>query len=141
MSQYAEKRYVLEAEKAVNKYLQLCRDIIYSDGPLSYIRSNNILYRESIDNLPDDITNLRGVCGYFYEHDITALENVNRYITQKFQSLCYFGISKDILQEWVNKNDLQGIDRIVPFGKSMDITEIWDGYDIIRFGSRVISII
>lgn len=141
VSQYAEKRYVLEAEKAVNKYLQLCRNIINSDTPLSYSRPNNILYRESIDSLPDDIINLRGVCGYFYEHDITELENINQYITPKFQTLCYFGISKDILREWVNNNALHGIDRIVPFGKSMDITEIWDGYDIIRFGSRVISII
>ena len=34
-----------------------------------------------------------------------------------------------------------GIDRIVPMGKSMDFSLIWDGYDLIRQMSRRITIL
>ena len=33
-------------------------------------------------------------------------------------------------------NNLRGLDRIVPIGKSMDMDIIWDGYDVINQLSR-----
>lgn len=140
VAQTAEKKYLLQEESAVNKYMQLCRDIINSDSKPLVHRDGNILYRVHPDSLPEDITELRGNCGYFYEHDIRQLSDITPYITAKFQTLCCFGADKEELTSWASGGELQGIDRIVPFGKSLDIMEIWDGYDIIRFGSRIVDI-
>lgn len=140
VAQTAEKKYLLQEESAVNKYMQLCRDIINSDNKPTVHRDGNILYRVQPDSLPDDITELRGNCGYFYEYDIRRLSDITPYVSAKFQTLCCFGADKKELTSWASGGELQGIDRIVPFGKSLDIMEIWDGYDIIRFGSRIVDI-
>ena len=34
---------------------------------------------------------------------------------------------------------IRGIDRVVPIGKTLDISTIWDGYDIISQLSRYIK--
>ena len=62
------------------------------------------------------------------------------YINNKYQTLTYFGISKDILKNFVLKNQLEGIDRIVPIGQALDISFFWDGYDLNRTLSRVVDI-
>lgn len=138
---YASHRYELQAESAVNKYTQLCRDILNSDRKVHSERKTSLLYRVIPDSLPDDITMCRGTCGYFYEHDISSLDDIDRYVTQKFQTVCAYGIDRQELYDWIVRAELPGVDRIVPFGKSLDIGEIWDGYDIIRFGSRIVSIV
>ena len=38
------------------------------------------------------------------------------------------------------KNNLSGIDRVVPLGKDLDISAIWDGYDVIESLSRIINL-
>ena len=37
-------------------------------------------------------------------------------------------------------SNLLGIDRFVPIGKSLEIDMIWDGYDVVKSLSRVISL-
>ncbi len=39
------------------------------------------------------------------------------------------------------KNNLIGIDRIVPIGNALDIDFNWDGYDLIRSLSRLVVIV
>ena len=55
--------------------------------------------------------------------------------------MSYFGFKKNELQNFVYKNNLSGIDRIVPIGKALDIDFNWDGYDLIRSLSRLVTII
>ena len=38
------------------------------------------------------------------------------------------------------KNHWTGIDRIVPFGKTLDVGTYWDGYDIVASLSRIIGV-
>lgn len=136
----AEAKYELQAEPAVNKYMQLCRDLIESGEQPKISRCGNLLYHLELSELPEDITKLRGSCGYFYEHDINSLDEISKYITPRFQTVCQFGVDVQSLTDWVAAGDMQGIDRIVPFGKSLDIMEVWDGYDIIRSCSRIVDI-
>ena len=44
------------------------------------------------------------------------------------------------IQDFVMTSRPRGIDRIVPIGKTMDFSLVWDGYDLIRSLSREISI-
>ena len=61
-------------------------------------------------------------------------------INNKFQTLAHYGLSRTQLKELVLKNNITGIDRIVPLGRALDMSIIWDGYDVVSYLSRVIDI-
>ena len=54
------------------------------------------------------------------------------------QTITYYGIDEDEFKEFLEECRPVGVDRIVPIGKSMDFTLIWDGYDLIRQMSRIV---
>ncbi len=83
---------------------------------------------------------LRGRFGLFYEYSASSLEQLAPAVGTKFQTLTYFGFDKEHLAAFIAQNRLRGIDRIVPIGRALDISVIWDGYDIVRSLSRVIDI-
>lgn len=136
----AEAKYFLQPSSAVDKYAQLCAEAAAS-LPIRYAaRMGNMTYRIELSALPEDLTGLRGKCGYFYEYDIASLGELSPYITEKFQTVTYFGLDPLALRQWVLDEKLRGIDRVVPVGKAMDIDVIWDGCDIVRALSRIVSV-
>jgi hypothetical protein len=60
-------------------------------------------------------------------------------VTDRWQTVTYYGADKNALRDFVIKNSLRGIDRIVPVGSALDIGVVWDGYDIVRALSRVVD--
>ena len=89
--------------------------------------------------MPDDIYSFRGNCGYFFEYDAKELSEIIHIISNKFQTLTYFGLNKLSLKDFVIDNKLNGIDRIVPIGQSLDISLNWDGFGVIESLSRIID--
>ena len=83
---------------------------------------------------------MRGKWGFFYEYETRNLNAIAKFINKKYQTLTYFGLEKSILTNFVIKNNLKGVDRIVPIGQSQDINFFWDGYDINKILTRVIDI-
>lgn len=136
---YAKPRYNLQTAFSVDKYTKMCQDAIDKPELAKGLRIENLIYRAVLKELPKDITNIRGNCGYFYEYDLKNRDELIGVITEKFQTITYFGVEPAELQDWVIKNQLRGIDRIVPVGKSLDIDVVWDGYDIIGMLSRIIE--
>ena len=61
-------------------------------------------------------------------------------IDDKFQTLTHYGMKDKLLRDFVIKNHLKGIDRIVPIGKALDMSHIWDGVDLIKIMSRIVKI-
>jgi len=43
--------------------------------------------------------------------------------------------------EYLNNNNIRGVDRIVPIGRTMDMSFYWDGYDLKNILTRVIEIV
>ena len=74
------------------------------------------------------------------EYDMDDINSIAHIINNKYQTLTYFGVDKSELLDFVVKNRLSGIDRIVPVGQALDIGIIWDGYDIVRSLSRIIDV-
>lgn len=135
----AEANYALQPSAAMDKYVRLCGDAAGGLPIRRAVRRGNMAYRVELSSLPADITALRGQCGYFYEYDLASLRELSPHITEKLQTVTCFGIAPDALRRWVLDERLCGVDRIVPVGKAMDIGVIWDGYDIVRALSRVVS--
>ena len=46
----------------------------------------------------------------------------------------------DFLYESILRMNVLGIDRIVPIGNALQISHIWDGFDIINILSRTVDI-
>lgn len=138
--EYAKQKYPLQAASCVDKYTKLCMDAVLMTESKKSKRMENLLYRVTLKELPEDITQLRGSCGYFYEYELQQYEELLPFITEKFQTVTYFGINPVELQEFVINNQVRGIDRIVPVGKALDIDVIWDGYDIVGMLSRIVEV-
>lgn len=77
--------------------------------------------------------------GTFKEINLNNLNQLSKYVSDKLQTLTYYGIEFDFIRKFIIKNKLKGIDRIVPIGRAFDLTPEWDGVDIIATLSRTIS--
>jgi hypothetical protein len=136
---YASQNYQMQAALAVDKYVQVCKDIITFEN-MTALQRDDLLYRISFLSLPNiDLTKLRGKGGYFYEYSIENFTELSPFITEKYQTITYYGIAPETIQTWITENRLRGIDRIVPIGAAMDIGLVWDGYNLIYTLSREIS--
>ena len=139
LEQHTRKKYTIENITTVDKYTKLCQTAIEINVPFKFKNYDNYIYRVSLKKIPINIDEFRGNCGFIYEYDILNLDEIRHIINKKYQTMTYFGVDKKLLVEFVIKNKLIGIDRIVPIGKALDIDLIWDGYDIISSMSRTIS--
>lgn len=138
--QIVKEKYKLQAAVGMDKYTHIFEDIL-SGVPISRIKKEtNFLYRVELSQLSGELTELRGKGGYFYEYALNNLEEIIPFITDKFQTLAYFGIEPEQLQNFVIENRLRGIDRIVPVGKAMEIDILWDGFDLATALSRIVDV-
>ena len=90
--------------------------------------------------MPKGIEEHRGRHGFFFETTDNDSSQLLSIINEKYQTLTYFGVDPRSILSLVLESGVTGIDRIVPVGQALDIGAIWDGYDVIRTLSRVISI-
>lgn len=79
--------------------------------------------------------------GQFYETKISSFEQLLPSMNRKIQTLTYAGFSPEILKAFCTSNRCQGIDRIVPIGKALDFSPIWDGFDLFEVFLRHVSIL
>lgn len=135
----AKEKYELQDAICVDKYTKLCEDTILFENVKSVQKNTNLLYRSELSSL-SNIENIRGRGGYFYEYALFDIKEFYNVITDRWQTITYFGIDPNALQKGVIENNLLGIDRIVPIGKAMDIGTIWDGHDLLNELSRVVSL-
>lgn len=103
-------------------------------------RMGNLVYRAGLNRLSSGITGLRGSCGYFYEYDLKEYGEILPVLTEKFQTVTYYGIDPNELRDFILSEGVRGIDRIVPVGKALEIDVIWDGYDVIGMLSRIVEV-
>lgn len=140
LQQSVDRKYQLEPILAVDKLATFYRQAILSDV-MKEDNDNNNLWRVKLKDLKSDIPRYRCAGGYFSEYATNDLNDLAPIITTKYQTLAYFGFSKEELQLFVLTNQIKGIDRIVPIGKTTDFSLTWDGYDLITMLSREITIL
>ena len=93
------------------------------------------------DRIDRDLMNYKYNSGFFFEKDIDGLNEIADVCDIRCQTLTYFGVKEEDFRVFLEQTRPVGIDRIVPMGKSMDFTLVWDGYDLIRQMSRKVTII
>ena len=86
----------------------------------------------------DNFANLN--FGTFLEINLKDINHLQKYTSEKLQTITYYGIDYKNIKKFMIKNKIKGIDRIVPIGRAFDITPEWDGIDIISSLSRTIYV-
>ena len=132
----AKSRYTPQAVQIMDKYVQACRSAVNNDQVISIKRHSNQLFRIQLLGVSVRQHECRGYYGTIHEVTFDTLEPLAPMITEKYQTLTYFGLDSTQIREFITNNKLRGIDRVVPIGKALDMDIIWDGYEIVSALSR-----
>ena len=133
-------KYVLADIKVSEKFSKLCQAIVNFDEIANVYRYENLLYIINLSKISEPLDKYRGIFGMFYQYEIDQIDELIPFVNSpKIQTLAVSGIKTSELAEFIVQNGIKGIDRIVPFGKTLDIGTVWDGYNIIDTLSRIIS--
>jgi hypothetical protein len=118
----------------------------YSQAALSGVANkittaDNFIWRVQTEELPNDIDTFRCAGGYFTEYDAESLSELNKVINRTYQTMAYYGVSKETLIDFIKESMPSGIDRIVPIGRTAEFSLNWDGFELITTLSRSIDIL
>ncbi len=139
LNNIVEKKYSFDEMHILNKYTSLMSHFIKNDVFKKVdLLKNNVFVLTPNDNL-NNIENMRGVNGTFFQKNIKKLSYLKKFITKKCQTISYYGTSKNQLKNFLSRNNILGVDRFVPIGSSLEINLKWDGYDVIKSLSRVVD--
>ncbi|NNJ32134.1 acyl-CoA reductase [Lacrimispora defluvii] len=133
------RSYELTAHKAMAKYELLCRYAMSLGGEIKISRYGNRLYTMGLGDIPSDIDQLRGTFGMFFEYLGDWRKALTRLASGRLQTITYHGIEEQKIVDFVIKNHLLGVHRIVPAGRAADMDPVWDGQDFIAVLSRQIG--
>lgn len=134
------KQYSVMPSASVDKLNTFCHQAILSeDIHLSRQHDNNLLWRVALDNLEEGVEHFKAHSGYFSEYHAATMSEVLSIANSKYQTLAYYGYSKEDMQKHILESAPKGIDRVVPIGKTMDFSLTWDGYNLVEVLSRSVS--
>jgi len=135
-----KSRYQVQPVIAVDKLTSFYNQAALSDQIKKTNTPDNLIWRIELNDLSKDIDKFRCTSGYFSEYKATSLFELSKIIDRKYQTLSYYGIGKDDLIQFITQVKPNGIDRIVPIGKTTDFSLTWDGFNLIESLSRRIDI-
>lgn len=134
-----KKKYGFQPVLSVDKLMAFCRQAICMDVEKEDMPDNYVV-RTQLHELPANIDTFRCAGGYFAEYDIESLDQIASIITNKYQTMAYYGYNRQELVDFVKKNRLHGLDRIVPIGETTTFSLIWDGNNLLEMFSRRVFI-
>ncbi len=132
------REYDIAPVTTVNKLLTFCKFAAENKCALT-IGPDCRLIRVKIWSLSRTILQNIGNGGYFYECTISDIREILPICTWELQTISYIGLDGDVLRKLIFSNTPDGVDRVVPVGRTMEFGFVWDGRDIVREMTRTIS--
>lgn len=133
------QKYDFHAIQAVDKLAHL-----YQMGAAYPIKKeqmpDNYITRVAVEAPDGTLMDYKMNSGFFMEYHAGGLDEILSLCDKKCQTVTYYGVDKEQIFNVLSQNGIVGVDRIVPLGKSMDFSLIWDGVDMIRSMSREIAV-
>ena len=134
------ERYTLQGVQTVDKLTQLYRLGVHAAAQ-QIPMEDNLITRVCVAELTEELAAYKEGSGFFIEYWAQELAEIRPLCGISCQTLSYYGVELDSLLRAVLSMRPAGVDRIVPMGRTMDFALVWDGVDLIRTMSRVISAI
>tara|TARA_B100001057_G_scaffold491148_1_gene580798 strand:+ start:964 stop:2154 length:1191 start_codon:yes stop_codon:yes gene_type:complete len=138
LEKIANQKYDLDLSGANKKISNLMNFTLTKNKDYKINNDNfNLIILKNKKLEIDDLNNVN--FGTFFEVNLQNLNQLSNYVNDKLQTISYYGTNFNIIKKFIIKNQLKGIDRIVPIGRAFDLTPEWDGVDIIATLSRTIA--
>lgn len=134
-----EADYEMAPILAIDKWNAFC-EYAAIHGGVTRQGTDNVLMRVKLDGVSADMMDYKMGGGYFFEYTTERLDDLVPVLGKACQTISYLGIEPKQIYDIVKKYGVRGVDRIVPIGHTMDLTFVWDGYDMIDTMSRYIDI-
>ena len=134
------EQYILQPIQVVSKYASLCKQAAAGQSVHLTNGKDNYIVRVKVDALTRSLMEHKGNSGYFMEYNAESLDELLPLCISQCQTLSYYGLEIDKIRDFVIASRPRGIDRVVPIGKTMEFSLVWDGYDLIRSLSRELTI-
>ena len=133
-----KEKYTLAPVQAVGKLTALYTAA--AARKVKLVKSEDMLVTRLVPETADAaLMDYKYNSGFFFEKDIDRLAETAGVCDLRCQTLTTYGVQEEDIREFLKEVRPAGIDRVVPIGKSMDFSLIWDGYDLIRQMSRRIG--
>jgi len=78
--------------------------------------------------------------GFFFETEISELKFLPSLLTERDQTVSYFGFCQEDLRALALLLPTRAVDRIVPIGSALNFSVVWDGSDLLQTFSREIDL-
>jgi hypothetical protein len=137
LEKLAEHKYEYSVGQTINKMVSLVKVIANSSGDANWygngvaaVGSTNL----SLSNL------VRPGGGFFATQCLTSLSEIVPQLTEKIQTMSYFGFTRSELSAFVHLANGTGVDRIVPIGKALEFNKIWDGKNLIQEFTKIVTL-
>lgn len=132
-------QYDLAEIKVADKYTILCELVCRYKEIAKVDKYGNRVYVCKLTAVPDNIEELRGKFGLFFQIDMNNVEFIQK-LTTKTQTCLYYGKDPYEIKKEILEIGSCAVDRIVPIGDALNINIVWDGYNIIEELTRIIDI-
>lgn len=137
LEELASRRYELHEGQAINKMVAAVRAV--SEGATRIDWQSN--YSVVVDGLPlEALEHVRPGGGFLGVVQLATLTDLTKWLTRKSQTLSVFGFSSEELLDFASTTNGKGIDRIVPIGKALDFSDIWDGKNLLLEMLRLVKV-
>jgi hypothetical protein len=133
-----EKGDLLEVAELVNK--RVACDLIGLGKEVEIIDCDNRVTRIAFNTTTDLPLEQHCGGGLFFEFNIKCLSDLRSFLSRKFQTATYFGLSTAEIAEFIRNGQPQGVDRWIDVGKALDFQPIWDGQDLFRAFLRQVTV-
>ncbi|WP_427071497.1 acyl-CoA reductase [Lysinibacillus fusiformis] len=134
-----QKQYELMAATQVLKYTTTL--MLATESNVENLRNGTYFSRVKLSDVPVDVRERHCGGGLFYEYNVDKLEDLADVLIDKDQTIAYYGFERNELESLVDAISSRGIDRIVPIGKALDFTGVWDGQNFLTSFTREVIII
>ncbi len=132
-----KRDYEFKEIQAIDKLDQFC-NLAAVNTNVHLEDNSNLVMRIKVDKIDSEIMDYKLGGGYFFEYDAKQLDEIAPIMNKPCQTLSYFGFDGHEIQKFVINGGFKGGDRVVPIGKTMDLTFKWDGFDMIENMSRYV---
>tara|TARA_B100001027_G_C16262475_1_gene330172 strand:+ start:738 stop:1931 length:1194 start_codon:yes stop_codon:yes gene_type:complete len=139
LNKIVEKEYNHDLSVTNKKLSSIFKLAVKNNGNFFYNLKNFKVAKIELRKNKKNLEKIQCHYGTFTEINLKKINKLKDIISEKIQTVTYYGFIRKDLENLILKYNFNGLDRLVPIGRAFDMGEIWDGYDVIRSLSRTIG--
>lgn len=138
LASISDSLYKPDSIYMMDKFVSLCELSITANQDVKILEYGDFLNIVEVSSFDEIVKKYRSRFGIAIELELEKIYDFSSYINEKFQTLTYFGFEREVLETFLE--GARGIDRVVPIGDALDMSYLWDGFNMFHSLSRIVDI-